>query len=245
MDWVGWASFGLIATGVLTAVMIGAQLVGLTRLDLAFMLGTIVVADPDRARVAGFFIHLVNGQLFALVYAAAFAAVGRATWWGGAILGVVHGAVALLVLVPLLPGVHPAHGVGAGWAVHRPGARAPRPTRPQLRPRDAVGHDAGARRLRRRLGSVARSELSIADGERRLDERSVGEGLRVVAELGAGRRVDLLGEAVRRGPASSSSWSKFSVASSIAPLTASAWTSQKEHGRNAPSTPPSPSEPGG
>jgi hypothetical protein len=107
MDWIGWASFGLIATGVLTAVMIGAQLAGLTRLDLALMLGTIVVADPDRARVAGFFIHLVNGQLFALVYAAAFAAVGRAVWWGGAILGVVHAAVALFVLVPLLPGVHP------------------------------------------------------------------------------------------------------------------------------------------
>ena len=107
MDWIGWASFGLIATGVLTAVMIGAQLAGLTRLDLGLMLGTIVVADPDRARVAGFFIHLVNGQVFALVYAAVFTAVGRATWWGGAILGGVHAAVALLVLVPLLPGVHP------------------------------------------------------------------------------------------------------------------------------------------
>ena len=107
MDWAGWATFGLIATAVLTAVMIGAQLVGLTRLDLPLMLGTIVVADPDRARVAGFFIHLVNGQVFALVYAAVFATVGRATWWSGALLGALHGAVALLVLVPLLPGVNP------------------------------------------------------------------------------------------------------------------------------------------
>jgi uncharacterized membrane protein YagU involved in acid resistance len=107
VDWAGWATFGLLATAVLTAVMIGAQLAGLTRLDLPLMLGTVVVADPDRARVAGFFIHLVNGQVFALVYAAVFAATGQATWWGGAILGALHGTVALLVLVPLLPGVHP------------------------------------------------------------------------------------------------------------------------------------------
>jgi len=33
MDWAGWVLFGLVATTVLTAVMIAAQLAGLTRLD--------------------------------------------------------------------------------------------------------------------------------------------------------------------------------------------------------------------
>jgi len=126
MDWAGWAIFGLIATAVLTAVMIGAQLVGFTRLDLPLMLGTIVVADPDRARVAGFFIHLVNGQGFALGYAAAFATWGDATWWSGALLGALHGAVALLVIVPLLPGVHPnmaseRAGLARGAGLEPPG----------------------------------------------------------------------------------------------------------------------------
>ena len=107
MDWGGWAIFGLIATAALTAVMTGAQLAGRTRLDLPLMLGTMVIADPDRARVAGFFIHLVNGWGFALGYAAVFAATGEATWWAGALLGALHGAVALLVIVPLLPGIHP------------------------------------------------------------------------------------------------------------------------------------------
>ena len=107
MDWVGWAIFGLIATALLTAVMLGAQLAGLTRLDIPLLLGTMTVADPDRARVAGFFIHLANGQLFALGYAAVFAILDEASWWIGGLLGFVHGAVALLVLVPLLPGVHP------------------------------------------------------------------------------------------------------------------------------------------
>ena len=50
--------------------MIAAQMAGLTRLDLPLVLGAVVTADPDRARVAGFFLHLAAGQVFALGYAA-------------------------------------------------------------------------------------------------------------------------------------------------------------------------------
>ena len=60
MDWAGWALFGLVATSALTGVMIAAQLAGLTRLDLPLMLGTLVTEDPDHARVAGFFMHLLS-----------------------------------------------------------------------------------------------------------------------------------------------------------------------------------------
>ena len=107
MDWAGWALFGLLATSMLTAVMIAAQLAGLTRLDLPLLLGTMVIADPDRARVAGFFIHLAIGEGFALGYAAGFALLDTATWWLGALFGLVHVSLALTVLVPLLPGIHP------------------------------------------------------------------------------------------------------------------------------------------
>src|SRR5256885_15842752 len=107
MDWAGWVLFGLVATSALTVVMIAAQLTGLTCLDLPLLLGTIVTEDPDRARVAGFVIHLVIGQGFAFGYAATFALLDRATWWLGALLGLLHVAVALTVLVPLLGGVHP------------------------------------------------------------------------------------------------------------------------------------------
>lgn len=107
MDWAGWALFGLVATSALTGVLIAAQLAGQTRLDLPLVLGTIITGDPDRARVAGFFIHLVVGQGFALGYAAVFALLHGASWWLGALLGLVHVAVALTVLLPLLPGLHP------------------------------------------------------------------------------------------------------------------------------------------
>ena len=107
MDWAGWALFGLLATATLTAIMIVAQLAGWTRLDLPLLLGTIATDDPDRARVVGFFVHLAIGEAFALGYAAGFALLDTATWWLGGLFGMLHAAVALTILVPLLPGVHP------------------------------------------------------------------------------------------------------------------------------------------
>lgn len=107
MDWQGWALFGLLATSVLTVVMIAAQMAGLTRLDLPLVLGTLITPDPDKARVAGFFIHLAACQGFALGYAATFAILGQATWWIVALLGLLHVAVAMTVILPLLPGIHP------------------------------------------------------------------------------------------------------------------------------------------
>ena len=107
MDWGGWAVFGLVATSLLTATLIGTQLSGHTRLDLPLVLGSIFVADPDGARVAGFAVHLAFGQLFAAFYAAGFMVLDRSGWWLGALFGVAHAVVALLVLLPLLPGIHP------------------------------------------------------------------------------------------------------------------------------------------
>jgi hypothetical protein len=107
MDWWGWATFGFVATVVLTVIMVAAQLVGLSRMDIPMMLGTMFVESPDLARVIGFLVHLINGQAFALLYAAAFALIGRATWWLGALFGLVHGFAALTVIIPYLPGIHP------------------------------------------------------------------------------------------------------------------------------------------
>jgi hypothetical protein len=107
VDWGGWAVFGLVATTLLTAALTLVQLLGFTRLDLPLLLGTSLVADPDRARIVGFAVHLAFGQLFAAFYAAGFASLGFAGWWLGALFGLVHAIVALTVLVPLLPAVHP------------------------------------------------------------------------------------------------------------------------------------------
>lgn len=126
MDWEGWAVFGLLATGALTAVLVLSQLGGLTRMDLPMMLGTLVVGDPDRARVVGFVIHLGIGQVFALGYGLVFTLVGHAGWLLGVGLGLLHALVALTVLVPMLPGIHPRMastraGPATGPALEPPG----------------------------------------------------------------------------------------------------------------------------
>lgn len=107
MDWVGWAFFGFIATVVLTVIKVGAHLLGLSRLDFTLMLGSALVRDPDRARLTGFFMHLLAGQFFAFLYAAAFALLGTSSVWLGALFGLVHGTATLVLIVPLLPTVHP------------------------------------------------------------------------------------------------------------------------------------------
>jgi uncharacterized membrane protein YagU involved in acid resistance len=107
MDWGGWAIFGVAATVTLTGIMVGAQLSGLTRMDIPLILGTLFTDRPDRARFIGFLVHVVNGQVFALGYAGAFTVLGEASWWLGGLFGLWHGIAALTLLVPLAAGVHP------------------------------------------------------------------------------------------------------------------------------------------
>ena len=107
IDWAGWAVFGIAATVTLTGIMVAAQLAGLSRMDIPLILGTMFTDKPDRARSVGFLVHVVNGQIFALGYAAAFSILGRAGWWIGALFGAWHGLAALVVIVPLASGAHP------------------------------------------------------------------------------------------------------------------------------------------
>lgn len=107
MDWSGWAIFGFGATIALTSIMATAQMAGWSRMDMPMMLGTMFHEDPDRARLIGFVVHVANGYLFALLYAAAFAALGNAVWWLGALFGAFHGIAVLTLVMPMMPGMHP------------------------------------------------------------------------------------------------------------------------------------------
>jgi hypothetical protein len=107
MDWAGWAVYGLAATTALSGIMVAAQLAGISRMDIPLLLGTLFTDRPDRARFLGFLVHLFNGQLFAIVYAGAFALLGRAEWWLGALFGCFHGLAALVLFMPLAAGVLP------------------------------------------------------------------------------------------------------------------------------------------
>lgn len=101
------ALWGFVSTLVLTSLMAGSQALGLTRMSLPYLLGTMVTADRDRAKLAGFGMHLVNGWLFASLYAAAFQSWRRATWWLGAATGLVHAVFVLVASSSVLPALHP------------------------------------------------------------------------------------------------------------------------------------------
>lgn len=107
MDWAGWAIFGFVGTVVLTTVMVFAQLIGWTRMDIPMMLGTMFARNVDRARLLGIFLHLAAGQAFALLYALAFWRLGRSGAVLGGLFGLLHGLAALTIIVPFLPAVHP------------------------------------------------------------------------------------------------------------------------------------------
>lgn len=102
---------GFVGTLVLTTTLRGANELGLTRVDLPFLLGTAVTADRARAKAIGYLLHLVAGELFALVYLAILAATDTDGWAIGALLGLLHGVVSATALVNvLLPAVHPRMG---------------------------------------------------------------------------------------------------------------------------------------
>ena len=102
MNGRGISLWGFVGTVVLTGLLAGSQALGLTRMNIPFMLGTMVTPDRDRAKVVGFGMHLVNGWLFAAVYAAAFQSWRRATWWLGALIGLVHAGFVLVFDVDLV-----------------------------------------------------------------------------------------------------------------------------------------------
>ncbi len=126
MNWSSWLVWGFAATIVLTTISAAAQGLGLTRMNLPFMLGTIFTPNRDRARLYGFGVHLLAGWVFSLVYVLLFQALGEAGWWRGVVIGLVHGFSVLVVVMALLPGLHPRmaseqHGPAAQNLLEPPG----------------------------------------------------------------------------------------------------------------------------
>lgn len=107
MNWPSSLLAGFVGTVLLTTLEAGAQQMHLTRMSIPYLLGTAFTPSRDRARVIGFFVHLVNGQLFVLLYVAVFDALRTVSIALGAAMGLVHAAVVLLLIVPLLPSIHP------------------------------------------------------------------------------------------------------------------------------------------
>jgi len=107
VNWSSWLVWGFASTIILTSILAGSQGIGLTRMNIPYMLGTIFTPSRDRAKFIGFFLHFLNGWIFSLIYVAAFHVIGRSTWWLGALIGLVQAVFVLTMALPILPALHP------------------------------------------------------------------------------------------------------------------------------------------
>ena len=118
---VFWSSLagGLLGTLTLTTILRAASEMGLTRMDLPFLLGTTVTENRRRAKVYGYLFHFGLGLSFAVLYGLSFAAIGRSSWWLGALieppgfLMLNYGRNTFLLTLA----AHAAYGAIIGWAV--------------------------------------------------------------------------------------------------------------------------------
>lgn len=101
------AMWSLGAAVVMGIVFACGQALGLTRLDLPFIFGTIFTSDRDRTKLIGHGLNLVAAVGFGAFYVLFFEVHGHSGWLYGAGLGLIHGLFILMIFVPLMPGVHP------------------------------------------------------------------------------------------------------------------------------------------
>lgn len=98
--------WGLAATMLMTSILYGSQRMGLSRLSLPFLVGTMFTANRSWAHILGFAFYLAGGWVFAFLYAAIFA-LTQTSWWVGALVGFFHGLFLLAVMLPVMPYMHP------------------------------------------------------------------------------------------------------------------------------------------
>ena len=97
----------LAGTFVMTALMYMAPAMGMPKMDIIGMLGTMFTPNQGAARVMGVVVHFMMGAVFAVIYALLWSlGIGGSTWAWGAIFGVVHGVIALLTM-PAMMKMHP------------------------------------------------------------------------------------------------------------------------------------------
>jgi hypothetical protein len=107
MNWTSWLLSGFVATIVLSAMLATSQGLGLTRMNLPYLIGAVLTHDRDKARLYGFMAHMVNGWAFSIVYVLVFETTRNTKWWFGLSMGMIHALFVLTVGMMLLPTLHP------------------------------------------------------------------------------------------------------------------------------------------
>jgi hypothetical protein len=129
MNWPSWLLSGFLATLALSTLLSASQGLGLTRMNLPYLIGTFFTPEREKAKIYGFAVHLVNGWIFSILYVLVFENEHIANWWFGAVLGLAQALFVLTVGMALMPGLHPRmaseqHGPNANRQLEPPGFMA-------------------------------------------------------------------------------------------------------------------------
>jgi len=115
MNILGAIVAGLVATVVFTVVMVMAPRMGMPKMDIVAMLGTMFGREN---RLLGWMMHAMMGVVFGLIYAFLWSSgIGAVTWLWGLIFGAVHWLI-VGVVMGMIPMMHA--GIKSG-AVKAPG----------------------------------------------------------------------------------------------------------------------------
>lgn len=109
ISWPGAVVWGVAATAAFTLFSLMGRAMGMTRMDLLDLLGSMVApAGSGTAKAIGLVMHHANGAILAVAWAYGAALFGLpATWWTALAWGVVLTLLALLMMTTI-GAVHPA-----------------------------------------------------------------------------------------------------------------------------------------
>jgi len=89
MSILGAIIAGIVGTIVMTMVMVMAPKMGMPKMDIVGMLGSMFKAEGNRTM--GMMMHFMMGIVFAIIYALLWnAGIGTVSWLWGVIFGAVH-----------------------------------------------------------------------------------------------------------------------------------------------------------
>ena len=107
MNYVAVIIAGLAGTVAMTILMYLAPLMGMPKLDIIAMLGTMFTSNKTVSTIIGVMAHLMMDVVFAFIYALLWSfGIGSPTWLWGLIFGAVHGLVVYMIM-PMINRMHP------------------------------------------------------------------------------------------------------------------------------------------
>lgn len=104
MNILGAIVAGLVGTAVFTMAMVIAPKMGMPKMDIVGMLGTVFGKEN---RLLGWMMHAMMGIIFGLIYAFLWSkGVGAATWLGGLIFGAAQWLIVGVIMGTMIPMMH-------------------------------------------------------------------------------------------------------------------------------------------